>query len=66
MSAHERRAVLEGIAFGTDPKIPPGDRVRAWQVLRELEWDVPCALRRVRPAARPGRLLPVHGRSART
>lgn len=31
------RTVLEGIAFGDDPKILPGDRLRAVEQLRALE-----------------------------
>ncbi len=33
----DKRAVLEGIAFGDDPKVTPADRLRALEQLRELE-----------------------------
>jgi hypothetical protein len=33
----DRRAVLEGIAYGGDPRVTPGDRLKALQELRELD-----------------------------
>jgi hypothetical protein len=33
----DRRAVLEALAYGSDPRIAPGDRMRALELLREHE-----------------------------
>ena len=33
----DRRAVLEGVAYGDDPKITPGDRLRAIEYLAVLD-----------------------------
>lgn len=33
----DRRAVLEGIAFGSDTDVSPADRLRALELLREME-----------------------------
>lgn len=32
----DRRAVLEGIAFGDDPKLNPADRLRALELLAQM------------------------------
>ena len=33
----DRRVVLESIAYGADPKVSPGDRLKALELLREFE-----------------------------
>ena len=33
----DRRAVLEALAFGDDPKLTPSDRLRGLELLREHE-----------------------------
>jgi hypothetical protein len=37
----DRRAVLESIAYGADPKVSPGDRLKALEQLREFERAAP-------------------------
>lgn len=34
---NDRRAVLEAIAYGGDPKVTPGDRLKALEALREYD-----------------------------
>jgi hypothetical protein len=41
--SEDRRAVLESIAFGSDLKITPADRLRALELLREFEIADPAA-----------------------
>ncbi len=35
-SEHDRRAVLEGIAFGSDAGVSPSDRLRALELLQKI------------------------------
>ena len=37
MTAGDERALLEAVAFGRDPDLKPADRLRALEMLRELE-----------------------------
>ena len=39
MPTEDLRAVLEGNAYGDDPRVTPGDRLRALDQLRHLEGD---------------------------
>ena len=41
MTAHDGRAVLEAVAFGDDPSVRAADRLRAIEILRELDATEP-------------------------